>query len=295
VYHDLPVLKKPVWTWEVPLYFFVGGAAGAAAVIAAVWTMSGRRRVVARDARRIAAGGAVLSAALLTADLGRPERFIYMLRVFKPQSAMSVGSWTLAAFSATTGTVAMIDVLAARIPKSHALRLVQVGLGTLAAGLGAVMATYTGVLIGATAVPVWHDNIRLLPAHFGASGVASAVAVLDLAGHDDAALNELGLAAAAVETLLGAAIESRPSAASGPLKEGRSGTIVRIGGVLSGPAPLVCRALGRARPRWRRIASLTALAGSLLTRWGWIAAGRDSARDPVLPMLPADDSRTLTP
>jgi hypothetical protein len=144
------------------------------------------------------------------------------------------------------------------------------------------MATYTGVLIGATAVPVWNQNAGLLPAHFAASGVASAVAMLDFAGHDDRGLNDLGLAAAAVETLVGAALESREAAAERPLKEGTSGALVRAGGVLSGPIPLVLRALGRRRPMWRRAASLAAIAGSIFTRFGWIAAGRESTQDPSL-------------
>jgi formate-dependent nitrite reductase membrane component NrfD len=199
---------------------------------------------------------------LLTSDLGRPERFINMLRVFKPQSAMSVGSWTLAAFS-TTSTAALIP------------RLSNVA-ATTSAAFGAVMLTYTGVLIGATAIPVWHENVALLPAHFAASGVASAAAILTLAGHDEAALNDIAIGAAAVETLIGARIETRRTAAGAVLREGMSGWIIRAGGVLSGPVPLLLRALNRERS-WRAVASVAALAGSVLTRVGWIAAGRASA------------------
>jgi formate-dependent nitrite reductase membrane component NrfD len=100
-YYDVPLLKPPVWTWEIPAYFFVGGAAGGAAVIGAVAQFTGTNGTLARDARWLAAAGGPVSAALLITDLGRPERFFNMLRVFKPQSAMSVGSWTLAAFSAS--------------------------------------------------------------------------------------------------------------------------------------------------------------------------------------------------
>src|SRR5262249_44843353 len=89
-YYGIPLLKPPAWTWEVPLYFFVGGAAGAAAVIGAVADYSGANRKLVRDARWIAATGSVLSPVLLISDLGRPSRFLSMLRVFKPQSVMSV-------------------------------------------------------------------------------------------------------------------------------------------------------------------------------------------------------------
>jgi formate-dependent nitrite reductase membrane component NrfD len=93
------VPKPPVWTWEIPVYFFVGGAAGAAAVIAGVGAATGAEAAVVTDARWIAAVGAVVSPVLLISDLGRPERFLNMLRVLKWQSPMSVGAWTLAAFS----------------------------------------------------------------------------------------------------------------------------------------------------------------------------------------------------
>ena len=261
-YYDVPLLKGPVWTWEVSLYFFVGGAAGGAAIIGGVAEWAGADPAVARDARWIAAAGGPLSAALLTADLGRPERFINMLRVFKPQSAMSVGSWTLTVFSAST-TLALVPA-ASRVA------------GSVSAALGTGMVTYTGVLLGATAIPVWNENVRLLPFHFAASGMGSATALLTLLGHDDAALNDVAIVAAAAVTLVGAVIEARDTSAMAPLKHGASGAIIRLGGVLSGPVPLLCRTAGRSAS-WRRVASVSALVGSLLTRIGWIAAGRASA------------------
>jgi hypothetical protein len=262
-YYDVPLLKAPVWTWEVPVYFFVGGAAGGAAIIANAARWSGGNEALVRDARWIAAAGGPVSAGLLTADLGRPERFINMMRVFKPQSAMSVGSWTLAAFSASS--------TAGVLPARALARA-----GTITSGLlGCGMLTYTGVLIGATAVPVWHEHVGTLPIHFAASGMASAAALLTLMGHDELALNRIAMGAAAVETAIGASIELLRSAASEPLRSGPSGWVTRAGGVLSGPVPLICRAAGTSR--LRRVASLAALTGSLLTRIGWILAGRASA------------------
>src|SRR5579871_1897500 len=98
-YYGIPLLKQPPWTWEIPLYFFVGGAAASAAVIGAIADYTGADRELVRHARWIAAAGSVISPALLISDLGRPERFLAMLRVFKPQSPMSVGVWTLLGFS----------------------------------------------------------------------------------------------------------------------------------------------------------------------------------------------------
>ena len=119
----------------------------------------------------MAAAGGAMSAALLTADLGRPERFLNMLRVFKPQSAMSVGSWTLTAFSSLSGASAFAAAMDRRLGGSMPVRLVHDVAAPAAALLGTVMSTYTGVLIGATAIPVWNRNVRLLPLHFGASGI----------------------------------------------------------------------------------------------------------------------------
>jgi formate-dependent nitrite reductase membrane component NrfD len=261
-YYDVPLLKAPVWTWEVPLYFFVGGAAGGAAVIGFAAAASGINGKLARDARWIAAVGGPVSAMLLTADLGRPERFINMLRVLKPQSTMSVGSWTLTAFSGASST--------ALVP------IGQTAASATSALLGCAMLTYTGVLIGATAIPVWHEHVRTLPVHFAASGMGSAASLLTLMGHDAGALNRIAIASAAVETLVGVAIETNTSPNSRPLREGPSGIVVRLGGVLSGPVPLMMRAFGRS-PAWRRAASAITLAGSLLTRVGWLLAGRVSA------------------
>lgn len=270
-YYDVPLLKPPVWRWEVPLYFFIGGAAGAAAIIGNVAEWTRTDGTLARDAKWMAAAGGPLSAALLTADLGRPERFINMLRVFKPQSAMSMGSWTLSAFSASS-TIALAPAVT-NLPVVRTAATVASG---TSAALGAGMLTYTGVLIGATAIPVWHHNVRLLPMHFAASGVGSAAAILTLMGHDEPSLNDLAVGAAAIETLIGASIETRQARSLAPLREGPSGWIIRAGGVLSGPVPLLLRAAARRRS-WRTVASVAALAGSLLTRLGWIVAGRASA------------------
>ena len=250
-YDDIPLLKKPVWTWEVPLYFFVGGAAGAAAVIGVAADLSGADRALVRDARRVAAAGAVLSGPLLVADLGRPERFLNMLRVFKPQSPMSVGAWTLSAFGGAS-TFAVIGPLK---------RLASVA----SAATGLVMATYTGVLIGATAIPVWKKQVSVLPIHFGASALASAASLLELLGHDEKALTELAGAAAAIETGIGLRIEA----------QGGTDLTTRIGGMFSGPLPLILRLIGTRNAR--QAAAASALLGSVITRIAWIEAGKKSA------------------
>ncbi len=118
-YYGLPTLKAPVWTWEIPAYFFVGGAAGAAAVIASTARLAGGRPDLVRDARWIAAIGGAISPPLLVADLGRPERFLNMLRVFKLQSPMSVGAWTLVAFSNASAAATFCDLRRSRVTGTH--------------------------------------------------------------------------------------------------------------------------------------------------------------------------------
>ncbi|HEV7766638.1 MAG TPA: NrfD/PsrC family molybdoenzyme membrane anchor subunit [Thermoanaerobaculia bacterium] len=256
-YYNLPLLKPPVWTWEVPTYFFVGGAAGAAAVLAVAAQFAGHDEDLVRDARWIAATGAVLSAPLLIADLGRPERFLNMLRVFKPQSPMSVGVWTVATFGAASSVTAI----------SRHSNLPAV----VSAGTGLVMATYTGVLLGVTANPVWKHHVSFLPVHFGASALGSAVSLLELRGHRNNALNALGLGAAIFETVAGLAIETSRDPESAPLRDGRSGLLTKLGGLLSGPIPLFMRLMGS-----RKGAAVATLAGSLITRFAWVEAGKAS-------------------
>jgi formate-dependent nitrite reductase membrane component NrfD len=279
-YYDQPLLKVPVWTWEIPAYFFIGGAAGAASVVASVGHAAGASPALVRDARWIAAAGGAVSPALLVSDLGRPERFLNMLRVFKIRSPMSVGAWTLVAFSNAAGATAFANSLARR-QRSLPIRVVANASDVLAGATGLVLSTYTGVLIGATAIPVWSRNVALLPIHFGASGLGSAVSILELMGHSDRALNHLGIGAAAVETLIGLSLEADPDPVLDPLKQGWSGRVTRIGGVLSGPLPLALRVLGGRSRNVRRIAAASTIVGSLLTRVGWLAAGRESAATPM--------------
>ena len=137
------------------------------------------------------------------------------------------------------------------------------------------MSTYTGVLVGATSIPAWSTHAALLPAHFGASAVASATSLLELRGHDEPALNALATLAAAFETATGAMIEIDRRRASEPLRHGATGTTMRIAGFFSGPVPLLLRLL-----RKRKAAAASAILGSLITRIAWVEAGRVSARDP---------------
>ncbi|MDP9193043.1 MAG: polysulfide reductase NrfD [Acidobacteriota bacterium] len=264
-YYNLPLLKPPVWTWEVPAYFFIGGVAGGASILGAAAQLAGGEDALVREARWIAMIGSALSAPLLISDLGRPERFLNMLRVFKPQSPMSVGVWTLTGFSCASTAAALVPFKPVRDVAA---------LGAAATGL--VMATYTGVLLGATAIPVWKEHVRLLPLHFGASALGSAASLLELRGHRHPALNALALGVAIFETAAAVAIESGHDPVSAPLRDGPSGTLTRLGSLLSGPIPLFMRLMGS-----RKGAAAATLAGSLITRFAWVEAGKASAVKPA--------------
>ena len=288
-YYGIPMLKEPQWSWEIPVYFFVGGAAGAAAVIAQFAGQTGAKAEIVRDARTVAAIGSILTPALLVSDLGVPSRFLNMLRVFKVQSPMSVGVYIVSAFAPATVLAAFLNRLHGRYPHST-LRIIATASGLFSALFGLGMATYTGVLIGATAIPVWNENINSLPTHFALSGLAAAVSTIQLMGHsENRSLNILGIAASLGETLEGVKLETTYRPANEPLKKGASGLITRLGGVLSGPLPLALRLAAAVANENRsrqlvRAASAAAIVGSFFTRLGWIRAGYASAKDYRLPL-----------
>jgi formate-dependent nitrite reductase membrane component NrfD len=165
-YYGRPVLKEPTWTWEIPWYFFFGGLAGASSVLSLSARIAGNN-ALARRALLVSLGGATVSPVLLIMDLGRPERFYNMLRVVKPTSPMSLGTWVLSAFSTSTGAAVASDLLGV-FPR------VQRALEVASALLGPALSTYTAVLITDTSVPVWHEARRELPVVFAASAGAAA-------------------------------------------------------------------------------------------------------------------------
>ena len=279
-YYGQPVVKPPVWTWEVPLYFFFGGMGGMSAVIASGAVIF-HHVDLARTAMWVAAiAGAVLSPILLIMDLGRPQLFLNMLRVFKHRSAMSMGAWILSAFGACAvpGLIAL-ELHAHQIFPSTLDQLLRLAAGIFIFGsaiFGTLLATYTGVLIGATAIPAWFLHRILLPIHFGTAGLGSAAGVLELLGHRIAALNFLGFYAAGVESVLLIWLSvDKHGAADRAIHEHGSGWLIRIGEIFTGPLALVLRLFGLVP-----LAAISFLIGALVSRFGWIAVGKVSGSDP---------------
>jgi len=145
-----------------------------------------------------------------------------------------------------------------------------------AAVAGMLLATYTGVLLGATVIPAWFLHRALLPIHFGTAALGSAAAMLELLGHRVAVLNVIGLVTAGVETILMIWLTlDRHGAADRACHHGSSGWLIRISEILTGPISLVARLLG-----WVPVAGISFLIGSLLGRFGWLSAGKVSGADP---------------
>jgi len=278
-YYGQPVVKPPVWTWEIPIYFFVGGLSGMSAVIAAA-ALQFHHVDLARTAMWLAATGVVLSPILLIFDLGRPHLFINMLRVFKPQSAMSMGAWILTGFGAcVVPGLIVLEVHALHMLAGAMDQFLRIAAGLFIFGsafFGMLLATYTGVLIGVTTIPAWFLHRVLLPIHFGTAGLGSSTALLELLGHRIAPLNAIGFFAAAVETalLIWLSIDKH-GAADRAIHEHSSGWLIRTGEILTGPLALILRFFGLVP-----FAAISFLLGAFISRFGWIAAGKISGADP---------------
>lgn len=279
-YFGMPAIKPPVWTWEIPIYFFIGGMCGMAAVVALAATVFGQPEIV-RAAMWIAAFGGVASPVLLIMDLGRPTLFFNMLRVFKLRSAMSMGVYILTPYGMTVIPGAMAVELAHwnLLPPgllTTLLHVVAVGL-TVAAGLtGMLLATYTGVLMGATAVPAWNRHRMLLPLHFGTAGMGSAVGMLHLFHYTLRPLVAIFWVTVLVETFLWLWLMfRRHGAADRAIHEGLGGRLLMPAEILSGPLSLALITFG-----WPGVAAVCFMSGALLSRFGWVQAGKQSSRDP---------------
>jgi formate-dependent nitrite reductase membrane component NrfD len=272
-YYRRPVIKQPVWTWEIPWYFFVGGMAGVSSTLAAVAETRGQP-ALARSARRVAGIAAALSPALLIADLGRPERFSHMLRVVKPTSPLSLGTWFLSALAPAAMAAAVLAELG-RFPRWRRASEVAAGI------VGPAVSTYTAVLICDTAVPVWHEARLLLPMVFAGSASASAGAAATLLTPPAQARPARRLAAtgALLELAASAVMRRQLGELAEPYGQGDAGAYDRASTALTlAGVGLVALTAGRRGPA--ALGSTLLLGGSLAKRWAVYRAGFQSAADP---------------
>ena len=281
-YYGDPVLTEPVWTWEIPVYFFAGGLAGASAGLGFAADAKGNEEL-ARRAWAIALGGLVTSPALLISDLGRPARFLNMLRLFKVTSPMSVGSWLLSAAGAASAVSAANSLLGLFPRLARPTK-------PIAAALGMPLSTYTATLISNTAVPVWHEARRELPFLFGAGAAASAgaAAAMTTPPRDAGPARRLAVGGAAVELAAVQLMEHR----LGPLADAYHAKwphrLSRLGNVLTASGAALLATAGRRRAPAVVGGALT-LAGALSERWAVFQAGFASAGDPKYTVGPQRD------
>ncbi len=280
-YYGKPAIKPPVWIWSIPTYFFVGGVGGAAMTLGLAVQLFGGRRLRAFDerCRWIGAVGGGLGTALLIHDLGRKGRFLYMLRVFRPSSPMSVGSWVLALATPLSAGSALLTLSRGWLYDLGYAAGVGAGL------LGMPLATYTAVLLANTAVPVWSASRRSLPLLFGASSVASLGSVLDLmplAPRESSIGRRFGVAGRIAE-LAAAEIVKREASSTPrvgePYERGLSGALWKTARILTAASLVAAVLPGDSRAR-RVTAGVLGILGGVCLRYAVFHAGKRSALDP---------------
>jgi formate-dependent nitrite reductase membrane component NrfD len=280
-YYDQPMLKEPVWEAVIPTYFYVGGVSGATAALAAA------AQLIAPDTMRslikrghwIGTIGAVVSAGLLIYDLGRPMRFINMLRVIRVTSPMSLGSWILSFFSTAIGAAAVLPY------GPRIFRPLTSPFGVAAGVFGLGLAGYTGVLLAQTAVPVWQQSYRTLPILFISSGTAASAAVLEFFSwneHERKTIAHFRIMGQVTELLTAALLErnaSRVERVGRPLRRGVGGAFWKAGKLFTAAGIVLSLLPGKSRGKSIASGAL-GTAASLCTRFGIFYAGKASARDP---------------
>ena len=302
-YYDVPMLKPPVWTWEVPVYFFLGGLSAGAYILARVAERFGGKRYheVTRAGTVIAALAALPCPLLLIADLGDPKRFHHMLRIWKPASPMNLGTWTLIGYSSVLALATLREWLR-ETEHSASFGAIEHAEGSFldesvaalsdAAGvpLALLLAGYTGVLLSSTANPIWSKN-PWLGALFSASAMSTGSAAIGLALEvGDASqearevMHQVEVSARVAEAITLTGYLEAAGDLAAPLTRGEWAPYLWGGTVGAGIiAPTILERLplgGKAR-RWAKIAScILTLVGGLATRWAILHAGHTSANNP---------------
>ena len=273
-YYGRPAIKEPVWKPEVPIYFWLGGLTGISALLAFGARLMGNRRL-ARTALFTSFATLLACPPLLVSDLGRPERFYNMLRVAKPTSPMSVGSWVLTGFGGAVGAAFLSELLGLLQP-----------VGLLAEGAAAFLSlplvTYTAVLIADTSIPVWHRARHHLPFVFAGSAAASAGAAASalVPPEDSGPARLLAIFGSVMELAAGTLMERSLGEEARHYHEGPAKEAALAARVLTGTGALVMAVAGRRRP-FAVAAGAMILGGSLAERFAVLRAGPPSARGAV--------------
>jgi formate-dependent nitrite reductase membrane component NrfD len=287
-YYGRPILKHPVWEWKIAAYLFAGGLSAGSAMLAAGADVTGRPGL-RRVARLGALGSLMASMYFLVADLGRPERFHHMLRVAKPSSPMSMGTWILTAYgpgAGLAGTAELMPKWLRRIWLGRLVRWLARPAGMWAAGTAPGVASYTAVLLSHTAVPAWHEAHPYLPFVFTGSAAASGGgwAMVFAPVHELGPARRMAVAGAGLEVAASRLMEHRLGLSVQAYTTGKAHRLRQWSEYLT-----VGGALGAAVGRNRTVlaaSGLALLAGSALQRFGVFEAGVESTRDPKYVVVP---------
>lgn len=293
-YYGIPPVKEHTWTWEIPVYFWLGGIGSGAHVVTTIARLVGNDdKAFIRAGRYITLITMLLSPILLIMDLGRPERFYNMLRIVKWRSPMSMGTWGLSAFASLTGLVAASQVaedglLGRNILARFLAVLPDRLIGVLAMPFGLFVGAYTGVLIALTSVPIWARNAVLMGPLFIASAMSTGLSAISLVLHvlnagEEKTLERLRRAEKGSLLLEGGLLAAslyKMGPWGKPLRTGRLGAWFFGGTVIGGLLAPFTLLQGRESRGRSLLASLLVLAGGYLLRRTIIDAGSLSARDP---------------
>jgi hypothetical protein len=279
-YYGRPVLKEPVWQPEIPWYFFSGGLAGGSSVLSLVARLAGNE-TLARRSLYVAAAADLVSPVLLISDLGRPERFLNMFRVFKVTSPMSVGSWILGVSGGASTTAALLEATGRLKPVKYAAEVVS-------ALTGAPLAVYTATLVSDTAIPAWHEARKELPFLFGSSAVASAgaAAAIVVPPAEAGPARRLAVGGVLVENAVFKLMEKRLGMLGEPYSKGESGKYKKVAMACTMGGAALLAGPGRKSRLAAAAGGALVLAGEVAVRWSVFKAGFQSARDPKYTVVP---------
>jgi formate-dependent nitrite reductase membrane component NrfD len=285
-YYGRPILKPPAWDWRIPAYLLAGGASAGSTLLSVGADLSGRPRL--RRRTRIAAGAALgASMYFLVSDLGKPLRFHHMLRVAKPTSPMSMGTWILSAYSSGIGLAAAGELMPRRWRITRLVRWLSRPASLSSAALAPALASYTAVLLSQTAVPAWNTAHPYLPFVFTGSAAASSggLAMVLVPPSETGPARAFAAVGATAELVASRVMEHRIGMVAEAYTTGRAHRLRQWSEYLTAGG-LAGTLLAR-RSRIAAVgAGLALLAGSALQRFGVFAAGVASTRDPRYVVTP---------
>lgn len=286
-YYGRPVVKAPPWKAPIAVYLFLGGVAGGSGLLAFGAQCTGRP-VLRRNARLTALGTVGLGTLALIEDLGRPERFLNMMRTVKVTSPMSLGTWVVGGFASLSGVLGALEVdrlAGEKLPLGALRPLLRAAEGPASLGqvaLAPLFASYTGALLGNTVVPTWEAGRGHLPYLFASSAslAAGGAAMVTTPVAEAGPARLLTVAGVAGDVAsMHLMKESMHPLEREPLETGTPGKLLTwaerlaiaggIGTLLGGRHRVVAAVSGAAL-----------LTASALTRFGVLNAGLESVKDP---------------